>query len=494
VRERRILLFHPGFIAMRKFFSVALLFALLASPVRDSKSQAPTPVPSSGGDAKTTVTTDPQTGAKSIVATPTDAAKAAAPAQSGKTVILWISVDGFRGDYIDRGLTPFLSSLMEHGIYTKQLTPVFPSLTFPNHVSEATGVLPGVHGIVSNKFYDTTMANQFNMPSDPNMLQSEPIWLTCARQGVPAAVLDWPLSQGEQALPENSPRAAKFNERYDPDLTDEARMQKCVDAFKASLENSAGVDDKPAAGPFQLLMGYCHDIDSAGHKFGPDSEEVNKALKSEDATLAKIVNQVADIFKAKMHQDAGDRLYVLITTDHGMAPVKNLVSLRKLLGDDVPESVIGLTSGSYALVYLSALPGAEREAVKNKIVANLRESPFAKFWTRDQLPENLQPASPTRTGDIVISLDPGYDFTGKPDAAKVTPIENDPRAMKGMHAYDPAIEKRMLGFTVLSRIGSDKPGVDLGQIENLRIHPTVAKLLGIQPAPNAKAAPLDPLP
>ena len=63
-----------------------------------------------------------------------------------------------------------------------------------------------------------------------------------------------------------------------------------------------------------------------------------------------------------------------------------------------------------------------------------------------------------------------------------------------MHGYDPALDKEMLGFTVLARYGSQAPGRDLGPIDNLRIHPTVAKLLGIQPAPNAKAAPLDPLP
>src|SRR5688572_27629136 len=66
----------------------------------------------------------------------------AAAQDQAKNVVLWISVDGFRGDYVDRGETPYLQSLMKHGAYTKQLVPVFPSLTFPSHVSEATGVLP----------------------------------------------------------------------------------------------------------------------------------------------------------------------------------------------------------------------------------------------------------------------------------------------------------------------------------------------------------------
>jgi hypothetical protein len=489
---------HQDSIAMRKFsWFAVLLAALVACGCNQSKPSVPlsAQTETKDGTAVVAVTTDSKTGATSMVATPTE--DAAKPAQAaGKTVVLWISVDGFRGDYIDRNISPFLSSLMEHGVYTRKFTPVFPSLTFPNHVSEATGVTPGVHGIVSNKFYDTALGKQFSMPSDPNMLQAEPIWLTCARQGVPAAVLDWPLSQGEEALPKDSPRAAKFNPRYDPDLTDEARMQKVVDAFRASFDPPADTADptKPASGPLQLLMGYCHDVDSAGHKYGPDAEETNKAIKTEDEILAKIVGQVVNIFNEKMHPDQGDKLYILITTDHGMAPVRNLVNLKKILGADVPASVIGLTAGSFGLVYLDSVPGAEREGVKQKIAENLRKIPYAKFWLREELPSHWQPANATRTGDIVVSLDPGYDFTGKPDAPESAAIETDPRALKGMHGYDPALEPAMLGFAVLSRYGSDKPGVDLGVVDNLRIHPTVAKLLGIQPAAGAKAAPLEPLP
>ncbi len=121
-----------------------------------------------------------------------------APA-AGKNVVLWISIDGCRGDYVDRGVTPFLQSLMDHGQYTKKLTPVFPSLTFPSHVCEATGVRPGVNGIVSNTWYDTTTHQKYNMPGDPRLLEAEPIWLTATRQGVRTAVLDWPLSQGERS-------------------------------------------------------------------------------------------------------------------------------------------------------------------------------------------------------------------------------------------------------------------------------------------------------
>ncbi len=405
-----------------------------------------------------------------------------APA-AGKNVVLWISIDGCRGDYVDRGVTPFLQSLMDHGQYTKKLTPVFPSLTFPSHICEATGVRPGVNGIVSNTWYDTTTHQKYNMPGDPRLLEAEPIWLTATRQGVRTAVLDWPLSQGEEQLGENSPHAAYSNPRYDPDPTDLERMQKLVDVYRADFEKS------PATEPLRLLMGYGHAIDSAGHKYGPDAEQTTNAVHATDDVLRRIVGQVAEIFKQHMHPETGDALYVLITTDHGMAPVKTFVNLHHLMGgSEVPETVIGLTSGSIANIYLSNVPTEHHEEVKKSILDPLKAGPYLQAWLREDLPAKWSYANATRTGDIVVSLAPGYDFTSK-DVTAPTPAESL-GGMKGMHGYDPEQDPLMQGFAVLCRIGATEPGKDIGPIETPRFHPTVAKLLGIQPAAGATAPPI----
>ena len=49
----------------------------------------------------------------------------------------------------------------------------------------------------------------------------------------------------------------------------------------------------------------------------------------------------------------------------------------------------------------------------------------------------------------------------------------------------------MLGFAVLCKMGATEPGKDVGPIETPRFHPTVAKLLGIQPAIGATAPPIE---
>jgi predicted AlkP superfamily pyrophosphatase or phosphodiesterase len=410
----------------------------------------------------------------------------------GKNVLLWISIDGCRGDYVNRGQTPFLKSMMQHGDYTQHLVPIFPSLTFPSHTSEATGVAAGAHGIVSNKFFDTAIGKDYNMPNDPSLVQAEPIWETAARQGVRSEVWDWPLSQDETKLPAGTSRASVFDPSgtFDADETDADRLEKLVDAYRKDFENP---DNKE---PLRLLMGYAYAIDHAGHGSGPESEKTTQAAHEVDQLVEKTVGEVAEIFKQHMHPDQGDALYVLITTDHGMDTIKTLVNLKWLMGrTDVPQPdpVRADWSGSIANIYLNDVPGADRDATKKAILENLSKATYLKCWAREDLPQEFAYANPTRTGDIVVSLDPGYYFT-KNDVAGPVPAESEPRALKGMHGYDPATDDKMQGFMVLERYGSDQPGHDLGKIDTLRIHPTVAKLLGIEPASGAKEPPLEPIP
>ncbi|HRP61814.1 MAG TPA: alkaline phosphatase family protein, partial [Phycisphaerales bacterium] len=75
---------------------------------------------------------------------------------AGRATVVWISVDGVRPDYLERGELPFLSKLMREGAVSRQLVPVFPSLTFPSHVSQATGVTAEKHGVTANSFIDKT--------------------------------------------------------------------------------------------------------------------------------------------------------------------------------------------------------------------------------------------------------------------------------------------------------------------------------------------------
>ncbi|KAJ2010924.1 hypothetical protein IWW57_006785, partial [Coemansia sp. S610] len=106
-----------------------------------------------------------------------------------KPTIILVSLDGFRADYLDRGITPELLHIGRKGLRADYMIPSFPSSTFPNHYSIATGLYPGSHGMVSNEFYDSVLNDTFSYKDAKKNLESrwweggEPIWVTAEKQG-----------------------------------------------------------------------------------------------------------------------------------------------------------------------------------------------------------------------------------------------------------------------------------------------------------------------
>ena len=88
-----------------------------------------------------------------------------ASAPTDPTVIV-VSMDGVRHDYLDRAPFPAFGRIAREGLRAARLVPVYPSNTFPGHVSLATGATPAVHGIVDNRFWDRTREQRFDYSND----------------------------------------------------------------------------------------------------------------------------------------------------------------------------------------------------------------------------------------------------------------------------------------------------------------------------------------
>lgn len=73
-----------------------------------------------------------------------------------------ISLDGCRWDYPEMYDTPFLDNLAQDGVKAI-MQPSFPSVTFPNHYTLATGLVPDHHGIIANKFLDKKSGLVFSL-------------------------------------------------------------------------------------------------------------------------------------------------------------------------------------------------------------------------------------------------------------------------------------------------------------------------------------------
>jgi len=383
----------------------------------------------------------------------------------GNATVVWISIDGLRHDYIDRIHPPTLERLKREGAFTNQEIPVFPSLTFPNHAAQVTGQRVDGTGVPANLFYDPVVKQQFWLPDDQWVMRAEPIWVAAKREGVRSAVINWPMSHN-QTGPYTSDY---FGQKYDMKETDEQRLSRIVTLLNA---------DK-AAPTLRLVMTYLSHVDVTGHSFGPDSPEVDQAVRAVDASLGKFVTAVTTWFDATHSKD--DELYILITTDHGMEAVRTPVNLDRLIGGALTKGAKLVPSGSIATVHLLDLPPEDRDERARQIVAKLKSNAFLQAWPSKEVPAKYHYSDLTRLGDVVVLLSPGYTFTTlRAGATQPT------TTLKGNHGYDPAVSPNMLGSAVIWQYRRPLPKQgDLGPIENTQWAATVSELLRIAPPPKS---------
>ena len=79
---------------------------------------------------------------------------------AAEPILILISFDGWRWDYIDRYPAPNLRALAARGVRARSMIPSFPVLTFPNHYTIVTGLYPEHHGVVGNTMRDASMPGQ----------------------------------------------------------------------------------------------------------------------------------------------------------------------------------------------------------------------------------------------------------------------------------------------------------------------------------------------
>ena len=217
------------------------------------------------------------------------------------TVIL-ISLDGFRWDYQDRTDTPHLDYLSENGVRAESFIPVFPTKTFPNHLSVVTGCYPENHGIISNSMYDAEWDAYYYIGensapvAESRWYEREPIWVTAEIQGQVTATSFWPGSEADI----NGERPTYWFQ-YDGSVPNEDRVQQVL----AWL-------DLPEKNRPTFITIYFSDADSWGHAYGPDATRIDEIIQELD-------DQVGMLMAGLSECNVLDQVNIIVTSDHGMA-------------------------------------------------------------------------------------------------------------------------------------------------------------------------------
>lgn len=306
------------------------------------------------------------------------------------------------------------------------MLPSFPSVTFSNHYTLATGLYPESHGIVSNTFWDPDLGEHFTYANDsismvPKWWGGEPLWVTTERQGVRTAVHMWPGSEAGIGGVQPS-FLDKFNEK-EALAKKTQRILGLLDLPGDDDSANEASDRRP-----QFIAAYVPVIDVDGHRYGPNSTEVNTTLQEVDAMFG-------DLLQGLRQRNLTDIVNVVVVSDHGMASTstERLIQLDDLLDVDLIEHIDGWPNYGLRLKDSSTVEDVYH-ALSDKAASN----PNFEVYLRDtNMPENYHFSQNPRIAPLWLIPKTGWAIVLRKDfdvaAAKASGEIYHPR---GVHGYD----------------------------------------------------------
>ena len=383
--------------------------------------------------------------AGAMLPSPAQAVAADAP------VTILVSIDGFRPDYLDRGVTPNLGALAAGGV-SASMRPSFPSVTFPNHWTLVTGKVPDHHGIVGNRMEDPARPREtFTMASDDPFWwnAAEPIWVTAEKAGVRTATMFWPganVGWGGTPIPDShgAIRGATRPEdwqQFNQAVTGAQRVDAVIDWMR-----------RPATTRPRFVTLYFDTVDSAGHAHGPQSAEVTQAVADVDVQIGRLTAGLR-----ALNQPAN----IVVVADHGMAATDAARTVPLDRAAD-PADYRLLESGPYATLF--AIPGHEAKLE----AALLKPHAHMQCWRKSEVPARFRYGTNPRIPPYVCLAETGWLIV------KTAPTD---AFHGGAHGYDNRAPDMAALF--IANGPAFAAGKRLASFDNVSINPLLRDLIGL---------------
>ncbi|MBD3223152.1 MAG: alkaline phosphatase family protein [Caldithrix sp.] len=374
-------------------------------------------------------------------------------AADDKPYVIVVSFDGFRWDYTDRGLTPNLDRLMDRGVKAQSFEPVFPSKTFPNHYSIVTGLYTPNHGLISNHFRNPYTGEEYRLGDTVSVRQAkwyrgETIWVTAQRQGVKTASFFWPGSETEPGY--THPTYFKY---YDGSIPHKERVDGVIEWLSLPEEQ------RP-----QLIFLYFSDTDTQGHRHGPDSPQLNAAIKLVDRQLGYLQQRLQEIGMA-------EQVNTIVLSDHGMSSVtpERLIRIDRF----VDLSRVTIDDGG-PFMRLSVKDPYKKDDV---LEALQKQAEHFRVYRKTDIPNHWHYRNSPFIGDLLLVADVGWSLVK--DAAEAKRLQKP--GTRGNHGYDNhALD--MHGIFVAAG-PAFKEGYRTGTLHNIDVYPLLVDILGLTPNP-----------
>lgn len=246
--------------------------------------------------------------------------------------MLIISFDAVGDAELERLMEyPTFSAFAKKAALFKSIPTLCPSNTYPIHTSIATGVMPNIHGLISNTEPFPEKYQQWNY--NESAIKVKPLWQAAHESGIDVAAVFWPVTGYAKSIryniPEIMPRPGdnpipmllkagskslliKMWIRHRKLL--DGISQPSRDRFAATSMADILRERKPG-----LALMHLTAYDSLCHNNGVGSKALDEAYASLDSNLAILLEAV------------GENEDVIILSDHSQRNVHTAIDLNEML-------------------------------------------------------------------------------------------------------------------------------------------------------------------
>ncbi|KAL8714426.1 MAG: hypothetical protein Q9220_001759 [cf. Caloplaca sp. 1 TL-2023] len=387
------------------------------------------------------------------------------------TTIL-ISLDGFRADFLQRGLTPTLNSFISEGVSPRYMLPSFPSVTFPNHYTLVTGLHPESHGVVGNTFWDPELNKDFFYTDPTRSMQpkwwagGEPLWVTAEKQNVTTAIHMWPGSEAHIMSLEPT-----FLDKFNPTEDLDSKVDRILELLDTPGSSSeAAVVARP-----QLIAAYVPVVDADGHTYGPNSSEIRSTIQNVDNMLHSLFGELDQRNLTKI-------VNVVVVSDHGMATTSTdrLIQLDDLIDLDLVDRIDG-----WPLYGLRPKNPADLQGLHDTLLVEAEHNDHFDVYTKETMPERYHFSNNDRIAPLWVIPKTGWAIVHKEDFdVKAAKAKGDVYHPKGLHGYDHEHPLMRSIFIARGPAFPHLPNSRLETFQNIEVYNIVCDSLGVEPKPN----------
>lgn len=390
---------------------------------------------------------------------------------------------------------PNFSKLIKNGALIKNVESVYPSLTYPAHVTIVTGKYPKNHGVINNTVLDFKNDNP-DWYWYRKYIKGDTIFDLAEKSGMKTCSILWPVT-ARSKITYNMPEIF-CTKRYDNQILKSALAGSKI--YQVNMNKRFGYLSQGMEEPYldnfatevakktirelkpNLILLHLIDSDSQKHKYGIENKEVIESLKRHDERLGEIIESLK---LAGIYEDST----IIALGDHSQINVNNVIKLNSILMKNDLINVNGNKIKSYKAIAKSC-DGSSYIYLKNKNdvetrkkvrdILNELKNKYSNVIEEVYNNEEIKNLGADINASFMIEAKRGYYFIDDFLGEAIEVIDESSKIkhkLRASHGYLPSRDNYKTFFIAYGK--TIKKGVVLEKGKLINHGPTIAKILDI---------------